>query len=227
MPGRSVAQAQSSHIAAYNHSGTPTRLYRRACLHDQISRMAKTRSKGSPMSSAMTRPDSVRTRSESRQRTALVALRLLQNERDKLSEAAHSRGITLSEFIRSSAPQAVDTQLKSNTHGMDALGSQCTLIDRASGSPTNRSVPVPDPALRVPPRAAHPHRCEVTARRNQVRHCPRRRSVIAGRARSRSHADPRATVRYDRTGASLDRHATHIVAAFIAGAARPAPEWVS
>jgi site-specific recombinase XerD len=35
-----------------------------------------------------------------------------------------------------------------------------------------------------------------------------------------SHADPRITVRYDRARASLDRHATYIVAAFVAGAAR-------
>ena len=33
-----------------------------------------------------------------------------------------------------------------------------------------------------------------------------------------SHADPRATMRYDR--APLDRHATYVVAAFLAGAAR-------
>ena len=35
-----------------------------------------------------------------------------------------------------------------------------------------------------------------------------------------SHADPRTTIRYDRARASLDRHATYVVAAFIAGAAR-------
>jgi site-specific recombinase XerD len=35
-----------------------------------------------------------------------------------------------------------------------------------------------------------------------------------------SHADPRTTMRYDRARGSLDRHATYIVAAFLAGAAR-------
>lgn len=35
-----------------------------------------------------------------------------------------------------------------------------------------------------------------------------------------SHADPRTTMRYDRARASLDRHATYIVSAFVAGAAR-------
>jgi integrase len=35
-----------------------------------------------------------------------------------------------------------------------------------------------------------------------------------------SHADPRTTMRYDRGRGSLDRHATYIVAAYVAGAAR-------
>ena len=35
-----------------------------------------------------------------------------------------------------------------------------------------------------------------------------------------SHADPRTTLRYDRGRVSLDRHATYIVAPFLAGAAR-------
>ena len=47
-----------------------------------------------------------RPRSESRQRTALVAVRLLPAERDILAETARSRGITLSELIRASAMRA-------------------------------------------------------------------------------------------------------------------------
>ncbi len=35
-----------------------------------------------------------------------------------------------------------------------------------------------------------------------------------------SHAGPRTTMRYDRARTSLDRHATYIVAAYVAGAAR-------
>jgi len=35
-----------------------------------------------------------------------------------------------------------------------------------------------------------------------------------------SHADPRTTMRYDRARGSPDRHATYIIAAYIAGAAR-------
>jgi integrase/recombinase XerD len=35
-----------------------------------------------------------------------------------------------------------------------------------------------------------------------------------------SHTDPRTTIQYDRARGSLDRHATYIVAAYVAGAAR-------
>jgi len=35
-----------------------------------------------------------------------------------------------------------------------------------------------------------------------------------------SHSDPRTTMRYDRGRGSLDRHATHIISTFIAGASR-------
>ncbi len=35
-----------------------------------------------------------------------------------------------------------------------------------------------------------------------------------------SHADPRTTMRYDRGRGSVDRHATYIVATFVAGASR-------
>jgi integrase/recombinase XerD len=35
-----------------------------------------------------------------------------------------------------------------------------------------------------------------------------------------SHADPRTTMRYDRARVPLDRHATYVVATFIAGANR-------
>jgi hypothetical protein len=91
------------------------------------------------MNGAIERPGPARTRSESRQRTVLVAFRLLPNEREKLAEAAHSRGITLSEFLRSSALQAVGTQLKPDTRGTDASGSQDVVIGKAGGSPKDRS----------------------------------------------------------------------------------------
>lgn len=46
-------------------------------------------------------------RSEQRQRTALVALRLLPEERAQLEEAARERGISLSELLRVSAMEAI------------------------------------------------------------------------------------------------------------------------
>jgi uncharacterized protein (DUF1778 family) len=44
-----------------------------------------------------------RPRSESRQRTALIAVRFLPQEREMLAQSARSRGVTLSEFLRASA----------------------------------------------------------------------------------------------------------------------------
>jgi len=52
-----------------------------------------------------------RRRSESRQRTALVAVRFLPQERDVLAETARSRGITLSELIRASAMRAASAPI--------------------------------------------------------------------------------------------------------------------
>jgi integrase len=42
-----------------------------------------------------------------------------------------------------------------------------------------------------------------------------------------SPADPRTTMRYDRARGSLDRHATYIVAAYVAGAIRSPRGWSS
>jgi uncharacterized protein (DUF1778 family) len=44
-----------------------------------------------------------RQRSERRQRTSLVALRLLPEERETLERAARDRGVSLSELLRQSA----------------------------------------------------------------------------------------------------------------------------
>jgi integrase len=48
----------------------------------------------------------------------------------------------------------------------------------------------------------------------------RRRVPLRDVQAAASHADPRTTMRYDRARGSLDRHATYIVAAYLAGAAR-------
>jgi site-specific recombinase XerD len=49
---------------------------------------------------------------------------------------------------------------------------------------------------------------------------PGRRRAAPRRQEAASHADPRTTIRHDRARVSLDRHATYIVATFIAGASR-------
>ena len=55
----------------------------------------------------------------------------------------------------------------------------------------------------------------------RVHHCSTGRRVpLRDVQEAASHADPRTTMRYDRARTSLDRHATYIVAAYVAGAAR-------
>lgn len=53
------------------------------------------------------RATSDRQRSERRQRTALVALRLLPAEHELLTSAARAHGLSLSELLRESAMRAV------------------------------------------------------------------------------------------------------------------------
>lgn len=48
-------------------------------------------------------PDRRRTGSERRQRTALIAVRLLPAERDALQVVATRRGVSVSELVRASA----------------------------------------------------------------------------------------------------------------------------
>ena len=61
------------------------------------------------MDTATPAPDpSPRRRSEARQRTELVALRLLPGEHEKLAAAARARNVSLSELIRSSALKAAE-----------------------------------------------------------------------------------------------------------------------
>jgi len=51
-------------------------------------------------------------------------------------------------------------------------------------------------------------------------HGSSRRATYLPLQEAASHADPRTTMRYDRARVSLDRHATYIVATFLAGASR-------
>src|SRR6266851_6796760 len=87
---------------------TPARLYRELRFHDRMRPRGRTNGPAGErkiaVSNAGNREQGMpRRRSESRQRTALVAVRLLPRERDMLAETARSRGVSLSEFIRSSA----------------------------------------------------------------------------------------------------------------------------
>ncbi len=78
----------------------------------------------------------------------------------------------------------------------------------------------PDRAPRRPPRRnQQAHRAAHSAPRVHHRR-PRRRRPTARRPGSRLARRPRTTMRYDRARVSLDRHATYIVAAYLAGAAR-------
>jgi hypothetical protein len=77
-----------------------------------------------------------RKRSESRQRTAVIVLRLLLQERDALAEAAHDRGITLSKLVRSGAMQATRHSGGGTEHG----GTAARVLARpASGVPRDDS----------------------------------------------------------------------------------------
>jgi hypothetical protein len=91
----------------YNRRDTPARLYRDLRFHDRMRPKGHNGPAGGRrigVSGALNREQVMpRRRSESRQRTALVAVRLLPRERDILAETARSRGVSLSEFIRSSA----------------------------------------------------------------------------------------------------------------------------
>lgn len=55
-------------------------------------------------------PTTPRKRSETRQRTTLVALRLHPDEHQTLTDAAQARRISLSELLRSSALKAVESE---------------------------------------------------------------------------------------------------------------------
>jgi hypothetical protein len=91
----------------YNRRDTPAWLYRAVRFHDRMRPKDGQWPAGGrkiAMSKAGNREHGMpRRRSESRQRTALVAVRLLPRERDMLADQARSRGVSLSEFIRSSA----------------------------------------------------------------------------------------------------------------------------
>ena len=80
-------------------------------------------------------------------------------------------------------------------------------------------------AARIVRRVAHRARVDKHITPHTLRHAFITAALDAGVPlrdvqEAASHADPRTTMRYDRARVSLDRHATYIVAAFLAGAAR-------
>ena len=91
-----------------------------------------------------------------------------------------------------------------------------TIARRAAGPARSRS---DHPPGRPPRRPGQEDRASHAAPRLHHRR-PRRRRPLRDVQEAASHADPHTTIRYDRARVSLDRHATYIVAAYIAGAAR-------
>jgi integrase/recombinase XerD len=87
--------------------------------------------------------------------------------------------------------------------------------------------PAHGPALRQPDRAPGSRRAGLDKKisPHTLRHASITADLDAGVPlrsvqEAALHADPRTTMRYDRARVSLDRHATYIVAAYLAGAAR-------
>jgi integrase/recombinase XerD len=75
-------------------------------------------------------------------------------------------------------------------------------------------------AGRIVRRVAHQAGITKAVTPHTLRHAPTSPRPLRDVQEAASHADPRTTMRYDRARGSLDRHATYIVAAYIAGAAR-------
>ena len=76
-------------------------------IYAKLGHMATSIATGGDTSGVQRSRASRRPRSEQRQRTALVALRLLPEEREMLVQAAEARGVSLSELLRVSAMDAV------------------------------------------------------------------------------------------------------------------------
>jgi integrase/recombinase XerD len=110
--------------------------------------------------------------------------------------------------------RAIDLAIGERTEGPVFLAPDGRRLD---GTAPGGSSPRPPAA----PESARPSR----PTRSDTRSSPPRTSFDVGVPlrdvqEAASHADPRTTIRYDRARGSLDRHATYIVAAYIAGAAR-------
>ena len=108
--------------------------------------------------------------------------------------------------------RAIDLAVGEHTDGPLFLAA-----DGAAAGPARRRADRPHDR---PPRRDHQERHAPHAAA-RVHHCRSGcRVPLRDVQEAASHADPRTTMRYDRGRGSLDRHATYIVAAYVAGAAR-------
>jgi integrase/recombinase XerD len=108
--------------------------------------------------------------------------------------------------------RAIDLAVGKRCDGPNFVGTDGTRIDRhAAGRVVRRIARRAGVAKRVGP--------------HTIRHAFITAALDAGVPlrdvqEAAGHSDPRTTMRYDRARVSLDRHATYIVATFLAGASR-------
>ena len=108
--------------------------------------------------------------------------------------------------------RAIDLAISERTGGPVFLSADGRRLDRHGAGRIVRKV-----ARRAGiTKAVTPHTLQTHVHHRRAR-C---RGPSARCPKAASHVDPRTTMRYDRARGSLDRHATYIVAAYIAGAAR-------
>ena len=115
--------------------------------------------------------------------------------------------------------RAIDLYIGERTTGPIFLGAKGGRMDRYAADRTvKRLTRRAGIRKRISPHCLrHSFITCVFSRPLDVADCPDGRSDVQEAA---SHADPRTTMRYDRRRGSLDRHATYIVATFVAGASR-------
>ena len=108
--------------------------------------------------------------------------------------------------------RAIDLAVGERTDGPVFLAADGRRLDRHGAGRIVRRTP----AAPGSPRPSRPH----TLRHAFITAALDAGVPLRGVQEAASHADPRTTMQYDRARGSLDRHATYIVAAYIAGAAR-------
>jgi integrase len=142
-------------------------------------------------------------------------LRISEGLGANVEDLDFERGHRTLKIVRNGAPRtsrALDLYLGERTTGPIFLGAKGDRMDRHAADRTvKRLARRAGVAKRISP--------------HSLRHSFITAALDAGvplrdAQEAASHADPRTTMRYDRRRGSLDRHATYIVAAFLAGASR-------